>query len=190
MALLILFSMYLRKISLPKIGRVFETIPVVLTLAVVWPAAAIATRLGAWGPWPIANRESGDLAPLNPATLNCRVDVAEDGLLKSTPFFSVPPFPAQFGAPVFTASGTVVMLGGALAAFVESLGDYYAAARISGAPVPPPAAVSRAVLFQGIGCAVAGLFGTGSGTTAYNENLAAMAITRVVMNTNMQIWAA
>ena len=34
-------------------------------------------------------------------------------------------------------------------------------------------------MFQGIGCAVAGLFGTGSGTTAYNENLAAMAITRV-----------
>ena len=45
--------------------------------------------------------------------------------------------------------------------------------------MPPPAAVSRAVLFQGIGCAVAGIFGTGSGTTAYNENLAAMAITRV-----------
>lgn len=71
------------------------------------------------------------------------------------------------------------MIGGALAAFVESLGDYYAAARICGAPVPPPAAISRGVLFQGIGCAVAGLFGTGSGTTAYNENLAAMAITRV-----------
>ena len=177
MALLIFFSQYLRKVSLPKIGRVFETIPVVLTLAVVWPAAAIATRAGAWGPADAL--KNGDPSTLDPSTLNCRVDVAEDGLLKSTPFFSVPPYPAQFGAPIFTASGTVVMLGGALAAFVESLGDYYAAARISGAPVPPPAAVSRAVLFQGIGCAVAGIFGTGSGTTAYNENLAAMAITRV-----------
>jgi solute carrier family 23 (nucleobase transporter), member 1 len=177
LCLLIFFSQYLRKVSLPKIGRVFETIPVVLTLAVVWPAAAIATAAGAWGPAG-AVREN-DLASLNPATLNCRVDVAEDGLLKSTPLFAAPPYPMQFGLPIFTASGTIVMLGGALAAFVESLGDYYAAARISGAPVPPPAAVSRAVLFQGIGCAVAGLFGTGSGTTAYNENLAAMAITRV-----------
>lgn len=176
MALLIFFSQYLRKVSLPKIGRVFETIPVVLTLAVVWPAAAIATKAGAWGP---ANALKSGGEGLSPATLNCRVDVAEDGLLKSTPFFAAPPYPAQFGAPVFTVSGTVVMIGGALAAFVESLGDYYAAARISGAPVPPPAAVSRGVLFQGIGCAVAGLFSTGSGTTAYNENLAAMAITRV-----------
>lgn len=179
MALLIFFSQYLRKVSLPKVGRVFETIPVVLTLAVVWPAAAIATRAGAWGPADALTKGGEGASSLNPATLNCRVDVAEDGLLKSTPFFSAPPYPAQFGAPVFTASGTVVMLGGALAAFVESLGDYYAAARISGAPVPPPAAVFRGVLFQGIGCAVAGLFGTGSGTTAYNENLAAMAITRI-----------
>lgn len=31
---------------------------------------------------------------------------------------------------------------------VESLGDYYAAARISGAPVPPPDVISRAVTIQ------------------------------------------
>ena len=179
MVLLIFFSQYLRKVSVPKLGRVFETIPVVLTLAVVWPAAAIATRAGAWGPAD-ALKNGGQESPIIPATtLNCRVDVAEDGLLKSTPFFSAPPYPFQFGFPIFTVSGTVVMIGGALAAFVESLGDYYAAARISGAPVPPPAAITRAVLLQGIGCAIAGALGTGSGTTAYNENLAAMAITRV-----------
>ena len=31
---------------------------------------------------------------------------------------------------------------------VESLGDYYAAARISGAPVPPPEVLARAVTIQ------------------------------------------
>ena len=35
------------------------------------------------------------------------------------------------------------MLAGAISACVESLGDYYAAARISGAPVPPPGVLAR-----------------------------------------------
>lgn len=52
---------------------------------------------------------------------------------------------------------------------VESLGDYFAAADISGAPVPPPSVISRAVALQGATCALAGVWGTTSGTTAYNE---------------------
>jgi xanthine/uracil permease len=52
---------------------------------------------------------------------------------------------------------------------VESLGDYFAAADISGAPVPPPGVISRAVALQGATCALAGVWGTTSGTTAYNE---------------------
>jgi hypothetical protein len=40
------------------------------------------------------------------------------------------------------------MLAGAISAMVESLGDYYAAARICGAPVPPPQVISRAVTIQ------------------------------------------
>jgi hypothetical protein len=58
---------------------------------------------------------------------------------------------------------------GALPAMVESLGDYFAAADISGAPVPPPSVISRAVALQGATCALAGVWGTTSGTTAYNE---------------------
>lgn len=58
---------------------------------------------------------------------------------------------------------------GALPAMVESLGDYFAAAAIAGAPVPPPGVISRAVALQGATCALAGAWGTTSGTTAYNE---------------------
>jgi hypothetical protein len=35
------------------------------------------------------------------------------------------------------------------------------------------------LLLQGFSCALAGLWGTSSGTTAYNENIGAMQITRV-----------
>lgn len=52
---------------------------------------------------------------------------------------------------------------------VESLGDYFAAADTTGAPVPPPGVISRAVALQGATCALAGVWGTTSGTTAYNE---------------------
>jgi hypothetical protein len=52
---------------------------------------------------------------------------------------------------------------------VESLGDYFAAADICGAPVPPPSVISRAIALQGATCALAGCWGTTSGTTAYNE---------------------
>ena len=59
-------------------------------------------------------------------------------------------------------------LAGAISAMIESLGDYYAAARISGAPVPPPDVLARGVTWQGISCVLTGCWGTGNGTTAYN----------------------
>jgi Permease family len=56
------------------------------------------------------------------------------------------------------------------------LGDYYAAARIAGAPVPPSDVISRAVAWQGVCCMITGVWGTGNGTTAYNENIGAMQV--------------
>ena len=48
------------------------------------------------------------------------------------------------------------MFAGAISAMIESLGDYYAAARISGAPVPPPDVLARGVTWQGISCVLTG----------------------------------
>jgi nucleobase transporter 1/2 len=42
------------------------------------------------------------------------------------------PLPFQFGVPTMSWAGTLTMLAGALPAAVESLGDYYAGADISG----------------------------------------------------------
>ena len=36
------------------------------------------------------------------------------------------------------------------------------------------------VLMEGIGCILAGLWGTGTGTTSYSENIGAIGITKVV----------
>ena len=62
---------------------------------------------------------------------------------------------------------------------LESVGDYYACARLSGAPPPPKHAISRGIGVEGIGCLLAGAWGTGNGTTSYSENVGALGITKV-----------
>ena len=59
------------------------------------------------------------------------------------------------------------MLAAVIPAALESIGDYYAAARLAGAPQPPAEVVSRALAVEAVCCAIAGLFGTTSGSTAY-----------------------
>ena len=71
------------------------------------------------------------------------------------------------------------MLAGVLASMVESVGDYYAAARLSGAPPPPTHAINRGIGIEGIGCILAGAWGSGAGTTSYSENIGALGITKV-----------
>lgn len=58
--------------------------------------------------------------------------------------------------PKFEGHGLICT--GGLSAMVESLGDYYAAAAISGAPVPPPDVLARGVTWQGISCILTGMY--------------------------------
>ena len=71
------------------------------------------------------------------------------------------------------------MLAGVLASMIESVGDYYACARLSGAPPPPRHAINRGIGMEGIGCLLAGAWGSGNGTTSYSENIGAIGITKV-----------
>ena len=71
------------------------------------------------------------------------------------------------------------MLAGVLASAIESVGDYYACARLSGAPPPPVHAINRGIAMEGLGCVLAGMWGTGNGTTSYSENLGAIGVTKV-----------
>ena len=57
--------------------------------------------------------------------------------------------------------------------------DYYACARLSGAPPPPVHAINRGIAMEGLGCILAGMWGTGNGTTSYSENIGAIGVTKV-----------
>ena len=45
----------------------------------------------------------------------------------------------------------------------------------------PQHAVNRGIAMEGLGCIIAGVFGTGNGTTSYSENIGAIGVTKVVL---------
>ena len=52
----------------------------------------------------------------------------------------------QWGLPTVSTGAVFGMLAGVIAGTVESIGDYYACARLAGAPPPPIHAVNRGTL--------------------------------------------
>lgn len=89
------------------------------------------------------------------------------------------PNPGQWGMPTVHLAGVVGIFAGVISSMIESVGDYHACARLSGAPPPPKHAINRGIGIEGLGCLLAGAWGTGNGTTSYSENVGALGITKV-----------
>ncbi len=162
--LIILFSQYLRRTH-----RAFELFPILLAIVIAWAAAWILTATGYF-----AEGHPGHVSTAN---------------LDAAPWFRMP-YPLQWGMPSFGAAAIVGMLAGYIASIVESIGDYYACARLSGAPIPDRKTINRGIGMEGVGCFIAGLFGTGNGTTSYSENIGAIGLTRVGSRRVVQIGAS
>ncbi|ELU13612.1 hypothetical protein CAPTEDRAFT_122178 [Capitella teleta] len=177
-ALITLFSQYLPNTKFPccSFNRktkqmrcrgypIFKLFPVILAIIMTWGLCGILTVTDAIpnepGHWAYAGRTDVKLEVLHEAD-----------------WFRFP-YPGQWGIPTFSAASVFGMLAGVLSGMIESIGDYYAAARMSGARPPPVHAINRGVLAEGIGCLLSGLWGAGSGTTSYTENIGAIGITKV-----------
>ncbi|MBT4201360.1 uracil-xanthine permease family protein [Desulfobacula sp.] len=145
-------------------SKVFMMFPVLLAIITGWLAALFGTV-------------TGMISPDSAAYL-------KTDLIASASWFSFAPMmPFKWGFPDFSSAtlwaGAVAMLAGYLASMVESIGDYYACARISEAPVPTERMISRGLGAEGLGCLVAGILQTGNGTTSYSENIGSIGLTRV-----------
>ena len=161
--LIILFSQILRSKH-----RAFELFPILLGMGGAWATAGVLTMAGVFEPG-------------HPAY--CSVDkVAEAAWIRV-------PLPFQWGMPVFSIAAIVGMLAGVVASIVESVGDYYACARLAGAPVPTAKVVSRGIGMEGVGGLIAGIIGSGNGTTSYSENIGAIGLTRVGSRRVVQVGA-
>ncbi|VDI61298.1 Hypothetical predicted protein [Mytilus galloprovincialis] len=107
---------------------------------------------------------------------HARTDV-RDKQLKSAPWFSFP-YPGKFGMPTFNSGLLIAFIGGVFTSTIESIGDYYTCARIAGAVPPPPSAVNRGILIEGIDCIIAASVGAGFGVTSCSQNIGAISLTK------------
>ncbi|KAL3863438.1 hypothetical protein ACJMK2_005194 [Sinanodonta woodiana] len=177
MGLIGLFSLYLGRIHVPmcawKRGRgcrmlkypLFQLLPVILSICITWLFCYILTV--------------ADVFPSDPNHINymARTD-ARNNVLKNAPWFRWPvPFP--FGWPTVSAAGYVGFLAATLSSLIESVGDYFAAARLSHAPPPPAHAVNRGIAMEGLCSIFSGMVGAAHATTSYSGNIGAMGITKV-----------
>ncbi|KAL4222695.1 hypothetical protein ACF0H5_018736 [Mactra antiquata] len=177
MCLIAIFSQYMRNVNVPCFSRnsddgckvvrtpIFSLFPVLLAMITSWIICVILTASGAL---PEKPGEWG---------YNARTDIKTDVLYESDWFRF--PWPGQWGTPTVSVAAVFGMLAGVLSSMIESVGDYYACARLAGAPPPPVHAVNRGIGIEGVCCILAGAWGTGNGTTSYSENIGAIGITKV-----------
>uniref|UniRef100_A0A4W5QFU0 Solute carrier family 23 member 1 n=1 Tax=Hucho hucho TaxID=62062 RepID=A0A4W5QFU0_9TELE len=175
--LIVLFAQYLRNWSFPfltynrKKGfrtarfQIFKMFPIIMAIMLVWLLCYILTLT--------------DMLPSDPSKYGqkARTDARGD-IMTLSPWFRVP-YPCQWGLPTVTIAGVLGMFSATLAGIVESIGDYYACARLSGAPPPPVHAINRGIFTEGVCCIIAGLLGTGNGSTSSSPNIGVLGITKV-----------
>uniref|UniRef100_A0A3Q2CNK9 Si:dkey-106n21.1 n=1 Tax=Cyprinodon variegatus TaxID=28743 RepID=A0A3Q2CNK9_CYPVA len=174
--LILLFSQYLSKVNVPMFAykdrkwKVFK-----------YPLFKLFSALfGMCGAWLVCFLLTVfDVLPLNSTEygFSARTDINLNAVTNS-PWFHMP-YPGQWGMPTVSLSSVLGMMAGVLASTMESIGDYYACARLSGAPPPPTHAINRGIGVEGIGCVLAAIWGTGNGTTSFSQNIAALGITKV-----------
>ncbi|XP_076612790.1 solute carrier family 23 member 1-like [Chaetodon auriga] len=175
--LIILFSQYLHRIPIPvpayskakKLHTskfyIFQIMPILLGIAVSWLVCYLLTIY--------------DVLPSDPSQYGhlARTDV-KGNVVNEASWFTFP-YPGQWGMPAVSLAGVFGIMAGIICSMAESVGDYHACAKLSGAPPPPKHAISRGIGVEGLGCLLAGAFGTGNGTTSFSENVAALGITKV-----------
>ncbi|XP_067906838.1 xan_ur_permease domain-containing protein isoform X2 [Heterodontus francisci] len=174
---IIIFSQYLRSVPVPFPAfsrskkchiywmNIFQIFPVLLGIAVSWIISFLLTHFNVFPDDPDAY---GYYA---------RTDIKSDVIVRANWFRF--PYPGQWGLPTVSLAGIFGILAGVISSMIESVGDYHACARLCGTPVPPKDAINRGIGIEGIGCLIAGAWGTGNGTTSYSENVGALGITKV-----------
>ncbi|KAF2321677.1 hypothetical protein GH714_001085 [Hevea brasiliensis] len=189
--LVIIFSLYLRKISVFG-HRVFLIYAVPLGLAITWAAAFLLTEAGAYSykgcdpNIPASNIISDHCRKHVSRMKHCRVDTSH--ALKSSPWFRFP-YPLQWGTPVFEWKMALVMCVVSIIASVDSVGSYHASSLLVASRPPTRGVLSRGIGLEGLSSVLAGLWGTGTGSTTLTENVHTIAVTKMGSRRAVEIGA-
>ncbi|TKY67108.1 Nucleobase-ascorbate transporter 12 [Spatholobus suberectus] len=187
----IVFSLYLRKISV--LGhRIFLIYAVPLGLAITWAFAFLLTETGAYSykgcdiNIPASNMVSEHCRKHFSRMRHCRVDTSQ--ALKSSPWFRFP-YPLQWGTPVFHWKMALVMCVVSLISTVDSVGSYHASSLLVASRPPTLGVLSRGIGLEGLSSVLAGLWGTGTGSTTLTENVHTIAVTKMGSRRAVQLGA-
>lgn len=85
----------------------------------------------------------------------------------------------QYGAFGFSVTAFVGFIIASIMSIMDSIGDYYACARVCRVPPPPAHGVNRGIAIEGLCSALSGAIGCGHATSTYGGNIGAIGITRV-----------
>ena len=94
-------------------------------------------------------------------------------------------FAGQWGMPTVSFASYIAMMAATFTSIIESVGDYYACARISCAPPPPTHAINRGIAIEGFGSIITGFVGSGGAMTSFSENVGAIAFTKVFLTKHL-----
>ncbi|XP_069111808.1 solute carrier family 23 member 2-like [Argopecten irradians] len=106
-----------------------------------------------------------------------RVD-AQAGIITNASWFSVP-YPNQFGPPSFHTGVFIAFLLATITSILDSIGDYYACARVCDVCPPPRHAVNRGIAVEGFASIISGALGCGHATTTNGGSIGAVGVTKV-----------
>lgn len=137
----------------------FSILPIFVTVAIVWLVCHILT-----------------VHNLFPQDHAGRTDQIAS-IIRNTTWFRVP-YPFQWGTPTAHWEPMVAMGFVSLISMMETVCDYYAYAVVAGLPPPPPRALNRGIFMEGVGCLLAGCFGSGMLCGSQDLNLGLIALTR------------
>ncbi|KAJ0770704.1 putative xanthine/uracil/vitamin C permease [Helianthus annuus] len=189
--LVLVFSLHLRGVSILG-NRVFHIYAVPLSVVIVWVYAFFLTAGGAYNykgcspDIPISNMLTDSCIKHAYTMKHCRTDASNAW---DTADWIRIPYPLQWGIPVFHLRTSVIMIVVSLVASVDSVGTYYSTSMHINAKPPTRGIVSRGIGLEGLCSVLAGLWGTGGGSTTLTENAHTVAITKIASRRAVEVGA-
>lgn len=190
--LVLIFTLHLRGISIFG-NHLFRIYAVPLSLTIIWIYASFLTAGGAYNykgcnPNIPSSNILIDACKKHAYTMkHCRTDISN--ALSTSSWLRIP-YPLQWGFPIFHFRTCIIMVITSLVASVDSVGTYHSSSlRINLRP-PTPGVVSRGIALEGFCSILAGLWGSGTGSTTLTENVHTIDITKVASRRVVELGAA
>ncbi|KAF7008347.1 hypothetical protein CFC21_023118 [Triticum aestivum] len=181
------------EISMPLIVLLLLCTLVPLSVGIIWVYAFFLTAGGAYNfkgcssSIPSSNILLDSCRRHAEIMRRCRTDVSN--AWRSAAWVRVP-YPLQWGPPTFHFKTAIIMVIISVVASVDSLSSYHAASLLVNLSPPTRGVVSRGIGLEGICTFIAGLWGTGTGSTTLTENIHTLDTTKMASRRALQLGGA